>query len=334
MNDLAVTSASQALTLDLRAYENYIELFASEQDVRESSRQLYKRTLKQFFKWVMEQGLDLNLLQIADINRYKDSLQERGLSKLSIGSYIVAVRRFYEWAESKKWYANIAKGVKTPRKKEAYRKQHLTEEKSSELLKFFKQDRKRSKSKKAKKPISSEAVSRDFAIVNLMLRTGLRTIEVVRADIADITYKRDRRVLKVWGKGRTDKEEDFVVLTDKTFAPIQDYIQKYRKNAKAGEPLFTSLSSQNKGKRLTTRTISGICKEGLKKVGLDGKEYTAHSYRHTTAVAILKAGGSINEVQAVLRHSSVDTSRIYTKSIEEEMRLQHPSELRLDSYFI
>ena len=60
---------------------------------------------------------------------------------------------------------------------------------------------------------------RDFAIVNLILRTGLRTIEVVRADVGDITFKGNRRILRVWGKGH-DTKDDFVVLTDKTYLPI------------------------------------------------------------------------------------------------------------------
>jgi integrase/recombinase XerC/integrase/recombinase XerD len=249
-----------------------------------------------------------------DILEYKDHLQTDGLSALTIGSYIVSVRKFYEWAEANKLYPNIAKGVKTPRRVQAFKKQHLTDSKSSELLAHF------------------ESLSlRDYAIVNLILRTGLRTIEVVRADVGDITFKGDRRVLKVWGKGHTEKD-DFVVLSDKAYQPIANYLAT-RKGAKAGEPLFVSNSRQNKGERLTTRTISGLCKDGLKAIGMDGKEFTAHSLRHTTAVAILKHGGDITAVQSVLRHSSPVTSQIYTESVKEELRLQKAPEMMLDNAF-
>ena len=164
-----------------------------------------------------------------------------------------------------------------------------------------------------------------------MLRTGLRTVEICRADVGDITFKGDRRVLLVWGKGHTEKD-DFVVLTEKAYEPIRDYLAT-RKAVKAGEPLFTSTSHQNRGERLTTRTISSICKEGLKAIGLDGKEYTAHSLRHTTAVAILKHGGAITDVQEVLRHTSLATSQIYTESVKEELRLEKAPESVLDSAF-
>lgn len=289
-------------------------MFISGQDVKDSSRSLYTRTLSQFFLWVEQTHRNLNSMTREDILEYKDTLLSSGLSALTISSYLVIVRKFYEWAESMKLYPNIAKGIKTPRRKQAFKKQHLTEGKSRELLDYYR-----------------EKSLRDYAIVNLLLRTGLRTIEVVRADVGDITFKGERRVLRIWGKGHTEKDS-FVVLTDKTYQPIKEYLET-RKGAKAGDPLFTSNSRQNRGERLTTRTISEICKEGLKGIGLDGREFTAHSLRHTTAVHILKQGGEITDVQRVLRHTSPVTSQIYTESIEEELRLQQSPESLLDSAF-
>lgn len=295
-------------------WRGLVATFVAAQDVKESSRTLYSRTLPQFFKWIDETKKSLQLLSRTDVLEYKDYLLTSGHSNLTTGSYLVVVRKFYEWAEANKLYPNIAKGVKTPKRVQAFKKQHLTDTKSGELLQHF-----------------QDMSLRDYAIVNLILRTGLRTIEVVRANIEDITFMGERRVLKVWGKGH-DEKDDFVVLSDKAYIPIKNYLET-RKGAKGGEPLFTSNSRQNKGERLTTRTISGLCKEGLKAVGMDGKEFTAHSLRHTTAVAILKHGGSITDVQEVLRHSSPVTSQIYTESVKEEMRLQNAPEMMLDNAF-
>ena len=295
-------------------WRGLVATFVVSQDVKQSSRDLYNRTLSQFFKWVEETGRQLPNLSRVDILEYKDHLSQDGLSALTIGSYIVAVRKFYEWAEANKLYPNIARNIKTPRRVQAFKKQHLSDTKSAELLSYF-----------------EEKSLRDYAIVNLILRTGLRTIEVVRLNIEDITYKQERRILKVWGKGHSEKDS-FVILSDKAYLPIANYLAT-RKGAKAGEPLFVSNSRQNRGERLTTRTISHLCKEGLQAVGMDGKEFTAHSLRHTTAVAILKHGGSITDVQSVLRHSSPVTSQIYTESVKEELRLQQAPELMLDEAF-
>lgn len=301
-------------TTGISDWRSVVAMFIAGQDVKQSSRDLYTRTLSQYFLWIERTNRAISNLSREDILEYKDYLLSDGLSALTISSYLVVVRKFYEWTESLKIYPNIAKGIKTPRRKQAFKKQHLPETKSRELLDYY-----RTKS------------LRDYAIVNLLLRTGLRTIEVVRADIGDITFKGDKRVLLIWGKGHTEKDS-FVVLTDKTYLPIREYLDT-RKGAKSGDPLFISNSRHNLGERLTTRTISGICKEGLKGIGLDGKEFTAHSLRHTTAVEILKNGGEITDVQRVLRHTSPVTSQIYTESIEEELRLQKSPESLLDNCF-
>jgi len=304
-------TSSLRTTID---WTGIIERFTLSQDVKPSSRGLYARTLKLFFEWVENTGRRLDSMTREDILRYKEELLEKGLSSLSVGSYITSVRKFYEWTEGEKVYPNIAKGVKSPHRKQTFKKQHLTETASKDLLHYF-----------------EEKSLRDFAIVNLCLRTGLRTIEVVRANIGDITFKGGQRVLLVWGKGR-DERDEFVVLTPKSWEPIKRYLET-RKGAKAGEPLFVSDSRQNKGERLTTRTISGICKEGLKAIGLDGREFTAHSLRHTTAVTILTQGGSLTDAQSVLRHASPTTTQIYTESIKEELRLKNSPESRLDNAF-
>ena len=295
-------------------WRDLLDYFVSTQDVKESSRKLYSRTLKLFFEWVEEKGKNLPDLTRADIIEYKEGLFAKGLSSLSVASYLTSLRKFYEWTEAEKYYPNIVRGVKTPRRVQTFKKQHLTEEKSGELLSHF------------------ESLShRDYAIVNLILRTGLRTIEVVRADVGDITFKGGRRILRVWGKGH-DTKDDFVVLTDKTYEPIKRYLDT-RKGAKPTEPLFSSDSHRNSGERLTTRTISGLCKGGLKAIGLDGREFTAHSLRHTTAVTILKNGGDITQAQNVLRHTTPTTTQIYVESIKEELRLQNAPEQLIDAAF-
>lgn len=306
--EVAVISSKVTNWRDLLSY------FVSTQDVKESSRRLYSRTLKLFFEWVEEKGKVIAGLTRTDILEYKEELFGKGLSSLSVASYLTSLRKFYEWAEAEKLYPNIVKGVKTPRRVQTFKKQHLTEEKSGELLSHF------------------ESLSlRDYAIVNLILRTGLRTIEVVRADVGDITFKGGRRILRVWGKGH-DTKDDFVVLTDKTYEPIKRYLDT-RKGAKPTEPLFSSDSHRNSGERLTTRTISGLCKGGLKAIGLDGREFTAHSLRHTTAVTILKNGGDLTQAQNVLRHTSPTTTQIYVESIKEELRLQNAPEALIDAAF-
>jgi integrase/recombinase XerC/integrase/recombinase XerD len=235
------------------------------------------------------------------------------MSSLTVGSYITSVRRFYEWTEANKYYPNVAKGIKTPKRKQQFKKQPLLPAQATALLNFY-----------------QDKDLRDYAIISLLLRTGLRTIEVIRASVEDITFKGGQRVLLVQGKGR-DEKDNFVVLTDKTYQPLAQYLATRTTTASA--PLFTSTSNNNKGERLTTRTISYIAKEGLKGIGLDERSFTAHSLRHTTAVNILRAGGSLETAQFTLRHSNPATTQIYTATLNEERRLQNSGEALIDNLY-
>lgn len=315
-NSRQIVKVSGKLTKvgDLDTWRGLTATFVASCQVKQSSRLLYVRTLIQFFKWVEDSKKNLPTLTSTDILEYRDSLEASGRSNLTIGSYLVTVREFYAWAEGRGLYRNIAKGIKTPRrKKDEFVKQHLSDEQAAALLDFYK-----------------DRSLRDYAIVNLMLRTGLRTIEVVRADIEDITYRGGNRILKIWGKGNEAKD-DYVMLTDKAYIPIHNYLIT-RKGAKGGEPLFCSESHQNSGKRLTTRTISQICKDGLRGIGLDCREFSAHSLRHTTACSMLMHGASLMQVQYSLRHNSPLTTEIYLKSLKKENILSNSYQL-LDSAF-
>lgn len=61
---------------------------------------------------------------------------------------------------------------------------------------------------------------------------------------------------------------------------VRTYL-KARGNVEEGQPLFTSTSNNSRGKRISTRTISGIVKTALKNAGYDSARLTAHSLRHS-----------------------------------------------------
>lgn len=292
-----------------------IQLFAVSQDVKPSSRALYTRTLGTFFDWVTNTGRTVANLTVADLIAYKDELLNGGKSSLTVASYINSLRRFYEWTEANKIYPNIGKGIHAPKRKQAFRKQPLTVAQVGELLHHE----------------HGTQSARDYAIVNLMVRTGLRCIEVVRANVGDVTYKGGQRVLMVQGKGR-DEKDNFVILTDDAYNPIREYLNT-RTGIDDNAPLFASVSRNNDGGRLTTRTVSDIAKQGLKSVGLDNKVFTAHSLRHTAAVNILRAGGSLEMAQYTLRHTNPATTQIYTATLREEQRLNNGGETLLDGLY-
>jgi integrase/recombinase XerC/integrase/recombinase XerD len=312
--EVIVTPAQSISKVTPQRLEDLVDTFINSQDVKLSSKLLYRRTLKQYFTWVDKKSYLLSEISRPQLLEYKDELLASGMSSLTVGSYVTSVRRFYEWTEANKYYPNVAKGIRTPKRKQQFKKQPLLPAQATALLSYY-QDR----------------ALRDYAIVNLLLRTGLRTIEIIRANIEDITFKGSQRVLLVQGKGR-DERDNFVLLTDKAYQPIAQYLAT-RDKFTGSEPLFTSTSNNSKGERLSTRSISFIAKEGLKAIGLDERSFTAHSLRHTTAVNILRGGGSLEQAQMTLRHSNPATTQIYTATLNEERRLQNSGEALIDSLY-
>ena len=108
---------------------------------------------------------------------------------------------------------------------------------------------------------------------------------------------------------------------------------KSRGALKSKEPLFTSVSNNNSGGRLSTRSISKIAKEGLKAIGLNDRNFTAHSLRHTTACSLIRSGASLEEIQGVLRHTNPATTQIYLSTIADETRLRRNTEALLDRVY-
>ena len=75
--------------------EAMIDRFISAQDVKDSSRAVYRRTLRQYLIWVERKAYSLSQITRVEILRYKEELLSSGMSSLTVGSYITSVRRFF-----------------------------------------------------------------------------------------------------------------------------------------------------------------------------------------------------------------------------------------------
>ena len=307
MQALALRSDRQITTHE--SLKALVDAFLQAQDVKPSSRSTYRRTLLRFMEWFTASG---NQDPSRDtILSYKASLEQRKLSPLTLSGYMVAVRKFFEWTESAKLYPNIARGVKGSKRSKGFRKDPLTIAQIRELLGSV--DR------------STLEGKRDFALLNLLVRTGLRTVEAVRADLGDVRQEGGEAVLWVQGKGRDSKDE-FVLLTPDTLKPIREYLTE-RGAVEDSSPLFASQSDRNKDERLSTRTLSRIAKETLRGIGLNSGRLTAHSLRHTAITLSLQAGATIQEAQALGRHANINTTLIYAHNIN---RIAHAPERKIE----
>lgn len=165
---------------------------------------------------------------------------------------------------------------------------------------------------------------RDYAMLSVMVTTGLREISIVRADIGDIRTAGDAVALFYQGKGHEEKA-DYVKLAEPVEEAVRAYL-KARGGADPKAPLFSSIANRNNGERMTTRSVSRVAKERLIAVGLESDRLTGHSMRHTAATLNLLNGGTVEETRQLLGHTNINTTLIYSHALE---RAKNNSEERI-----
>lgn len=268
-------------------------------DTTPKTIEAYTKALRQLFSYFSFNGI--RQPQREDIIAFREELKASGHKPTTIQNYITATKLFFSWTAQEGYYPNIADHLKGAKLDREHKKDYLTSRQVKEVLGSIERD--------------SLQGLRDYAILTLMVTGGLRDIEVSRANIGDLRTVGENTVLYVQGKGRQEKTE-YVKISPQVERAIRDYL-KARGDAGEEEPLFTSLSNNSKGKRLTTRSISGTVKKRLKEAGYNSERLTAHSLRHTAVTLSLLAGKDITEVQQFARHANIATTMIYNHSLDK-----------------
>jgi integrase len=160
---------------------------------------------------------------------------------------------------------------------------------------------------------------RDYAIINLMVRMGLRCIEVCRLNITDFVLEEGQWLVRIHRKGREGKD-DTQGMTLKVINPIKEYFSQ--RDHQDNAPAFINHGYHNSKEdyRMDPKSISFIVKQRLRDIGIDDPLISAHSLRHTCAVTAINEGTDIYNVSAMMSHRDIRTTMIYLKYIKEETK--------------
>ena len=145
---------------------------------------------------------------------------------------------------------------------------------------------------------------RDYAIVLLLVRLGLRAGEVARLGLDDIDWRAGE--LRVLGKG--NRSESLPLPAD-VGAAITAYLRRGRASGARGRSVFVRVRAPHRA--LTAGGIGNVVNAAGKRAGLG--HVHAHQLRHSAATAMLRAGSPLAEVGQVLRHRSAFNTAIYAK---------------------
>lgn len=276
-------------------------------DAKPKTIETYTRAIRQFSYFLQADGISQPTRD--HIIAYRDTLRADH-KPTTVQAYIMAVKLFFQWTEQEGLYPNIAQHIKGAKLDAEHKKDYLTTKQVTKLLASIDRD--------------SLKGLRDYAIIALMVTSGLRTVEVTRANIEDMRTVADFTALFIQGKGHEEKNTYIKIVE-----PVEEALRVYltaRGPINPEAPLFASDSDRNSGKRMTTRSISRIVKDALRTAGFNSDRLTAHSLRHTTATLNLLNGGTVEETQQLLRHTNINTTLIYSHALE---RAKNNSEERV-----
>lgn len=170
-------------------------------------------------------------------------------------------------------------------------------------------------------PTDTETGLRDRAIVELLFSGGLRVSELISLNRDSINL--DRREFVVRGKGNKDRP---VFVSKNAANCVRDYLcvrhdslpALFLNNSKNQQAVDTS----GDFRRLTPRSIERIVKKYARAAGIT-KHVSPHTLRHSFATDLLMNGADLRSVQALLGHSDISTTQIYTHVTDQHLQEVH-----------
>ena len=154
--------------------------------------------------------------------------------------------------------------------------------------------------------------ARDVAILELLYATGIRVGELCGLDVDDVDH--ERRVVRVFGKGRKERSVPFGVPAERALAgwlAVRGTVAV----PGAGAALFLG----TRGKRIDQRAVRTLVHARL--VDVPGApDLGPHGLRHTAATHLLEGGADLRTVQELLGHASLATTQIYTHVTTDRLR--------------
>lgn len=147
---------------------------------------------------------------------------------------------------------------------------------------------------------------RNFAILLLLSRLGLRACEIVSLTLDDIHWQAGE--IRIQGKGNRTA---LLPLPADVGQAIADYLEKDRPTCNTRH-VFIRMKAPRRG-FANSIAISTIVARALKSAGIDSPHKGAHLFRHTLATEMLRQGAALADIALLLRHSSINTTTLYAK---------------------
>jgi integrase/recombinase XerD len=269
----------------------------------------YTADTQLFLNWLQKRGIALKDVRPMDVERYQGELyarrkgDERPYAAATVALRLIAVKTFFRFLLKRgQLLFDPSSGLELPRTEKKLPRVILTESEAKRIV-------------TAPRGTSALAL-RDRAILETLYGTGIRVGELVQLKPADVdTQERVLRVLS--GKGGKDRH---VPLTKAAAKAIDLYLALGRpalvERCPASPWLFVGV---RQALRLHRAQVGDVVKAWANKAGVK-RRVSCHTFRHSIATHLLRAGADIRQIQALLGHSDLGTTERYTHVAITDLR--------------
>ena len=294
--------------------EDFLEYLEIEKGRSRRTVDNYKLYLNRFYEITSEiidkeltpKDIDLELLRKYRLRLNRTKFSNQNLSVITQSYHLIALRGFLTYLSRRNIESLNPVLVDIPR---AARKQ-VTFLHYDEVQNMLNQI-----------PLDSENGLRDRAIIELLYSGGLRVSELTNLDRDSINLS--RREFMVRGKGNKDRP---IFISQAAAERVKDYLDTrtdslpalFLNNSKHTNDLDTS----GNFRRITPRSVERIVEKYARAAGIT-KHVTPHTLRHSFATDLLMNGADLRSVQALLGHSNISTTQIYTHVTDPHLREIH-----------
>jgi integrase/recombinase XerC len=265
----------------------------------------YRHDLEMFGRWLDKtRGRENNLLDVltTELMGYRHELVRiEKRQPATVNRHLQALRRFCQWATQGGLMASDPSiEIKAVRVTRTQQPRGLHDAEAHALF-------------RAAGASGHGLARRNYAIIQLLLQTGLRVGELADLCVSDITLRQRSGVVRVReGKGRKARQ---VPLNTTARRALASYL-KERGTPAQSAPLFVSKRSTP----LAVRSLEATVSELARRAKITRLAVSPHTLRHTFALAYLKQNpGKLVELALLLGHDSLDTTAIYTRPSVEAL---------------